>query len=841
MTTPSRSAELVALANATDAHGQLDLTVFQAQRLILQHQSVDGLDAESLVRDLVSSPAYQDERGRAQVKPLLDAIGSGLNTLEGKRFADALDAANIGETRFERTVESITDGATATAASIGRGLDRIDDGISDSLASAKRWADGNVQDRGNSYLERAAANMATSTVGQAQDNYGALKGASQAGLNVLGETVDLAKFAHRFSTDTDFRNLVIGAVGVYAAQTARDPSKPVDDVSNAARKAWNEWEAGLEKAQGEGKEREYVGEAKGAVGAELLMAVVPASKIVKLAKLTRAIDAPDTGHTPDLPDETGQTPRQRNRAAIAEFTGELRESQAQGGVEGQAADLAFNGLAGVKRSQAELRELIADTRAAGNLDGLLASGALSARELGYLARHDVTMFDGQVPFEQALGKWVGHQRLADVSDPKVGEIGEAIVAHRLSRADYSDLTPIQNTSGHGIDMVGIHPETGRWEVFEVKASVQGKAAAQRGDPEVITADRLELASSAKVFWKAPNLWEEQAAPAARRIQREAVDPDTGKLDVDYRWARVNLSRDQTTGAITSDNAHFEVWKSPAHRKEDRRFEREERQQNALPSQDRGASVGSIDDGLRITGDLRTPGHPGHAAYTRALDSVLRMEFGAGIARSANSERLAAAVAETVQRETLQLQRVELGENGQVFAVERGPYPEFKERRAAIDTTQALASTVEQSSAQWLKARSPHYAPDAPVMERATLHADALASMSPTDRALFSRIREGSPAGVSDDHVAQAMLLGKQKGVTDPDKLKGVTMVGDTLWVMGHTPGFRAAVDVGAAAPPMQQTAEQSRTFDQQREQQLAQEQTIENERSRGQALTRQMG
>jgi hypothetical protein len=164
-----------------------------------------------------------------------------------------------------------------------------------------------------------------------------------------------------------------------------------------------------------------------------------------------------------------------------------------------------------------LRELVDDLRAKGQLDGLLGSGALNLRELNYLARHDVSVFDGNVPFDKALEKWVGDRKLSELSDPMVGDMGEAIVAHQLARQGYRDLVPIQNNSGHGNDLVGINPETGRWDAFEVKASVQGIARKQGGDPNEIILGRIQKANEAEGVWAPKNMWEEQAAATAERL------------------------------------------------------------------------------------------------------------------------------------------------------------------------------------------------------------------------------------------------------------------------------------------------------------------------------------
>jgi hypothetical protein len=566
-----RSSDLAALAKATDANGNVDLTAFEAQRLIYRHESVNGLDAKGLVRDLASSAAYATPGGKEQMQPLLDAIAGRLPPDQAVRFSDALDQANLTDTLLERNLEVFSENMEKAWRSFEASVGRVDASISDALADGKRWAERVRDNPENGYLERAAGRMASSSAGQAQDLYGQAKGASTHGLAMLGEVVDLAKFGARFSTDSDFRNLIIGAGLVYASETIRDPSKPVDDVRNVAVSAWNEWQKGLKEAQAQGKEQEYLGEAKGAVGIELLAAIIPATKLAKLGKLAEAVDVVDDA----VPDRAGQAGR-RVAGEATELLDELVVSarRAQQGAEWEAdsADLMFSGLAGVKRSQGELRELVDDMHAKGQLDGLLGSGALSLRELNYLARQDVTIFDGSVPFDKAIEKWVGDRKLSELTDPMVGDMGEAIVAHKLSRAGYRDLVPIQNNSGHGNDLAGINPETGRWEVVEVKASVQGIARDQGGNPEDIIVARLEKAVLAKGLWDPKNMWEEQAAATASRLLNDMQDQITGKLDIDPKWARVNIERD-AEGRIKAD-PQIDDWKTPEQRKLDRQHKTE---------------------------------------------------------------------------------------------------------------------------------------------------------------------------------------------------------------------------------------------------------------------------
>jgi hypothetical protein len=235
----------------------------------------------------------------------------------------------------------------------------------------------------------------------------------------------------------------------------------------------------------------------------------------------------------------------------------------------------------------------------------------------------------------------------------------------------------------------------------------------------------------------------------------------------------------------------------------------------------------------LPSDLRDPTHPGHQSYKVALDHVQRMESANGIASGPHSEQMAAAVAIATARDQLKVQRLELHSNGQVSAVERGAYPQFDERRVPINTRQALSQSHDQYASQWLEARSIHYA--APAMERNRDQSQALAQLSPSDQALFARIRRDVPASVSDDHVAQATLAAKREGIGNAEEVGRVMMVGDKLWVASHTPGLRVPVDVSQPASALHETAQQSKDFNQQQEMQLAQhtQQRSQNEAVHG--------
>ncbi|XQA75504.1 lipase family protein [Xanthomonas sacchari] len=133
---------------------------------------------------------------------------------------------------------------------------------------------------------------------------------------------------------------------------------------------------------------------------------------------------------------------------------------------------------------------------------------------------------------------------------------------------------------------------------------------------------------------------------------------------------------------------------------------------------------------------------------------------------------------------------------------------------------APAQPHPQAPAATTPASGAHSAPPA---GHAADRAQNLGALSASDQAMFARIRKDVPARIDDAHVAQAMLGAKQAGIAGADKIDRVQMAGDTLWVSGTTPGFRAATDVAQAAAPMRETVQQAQAFNQQRAQHLAME------------------
>lgn len=102
------------------------------------------------------------------------------------------------------------------------------------------------------------------------------------------------------------------------------------------------------------------------------------------------------------------------------------------------------------------------------------------------------------------------------------------------------------------------------------------------------------------------------------------------------------------------------------------------------------------------------------------------------------------------------------------------------------------------------------------------HAEGAVNQAHPDYALFNALKERLPSQLSDDMVGHVMLQAKLGGVLHADKIDMVAVVGDNAFIQGRMPGDRAKVDMSGLAPPLQQSLEQSQSFDQSQVQQLAQ-------------------
>ncbi|MCC4617724.1 peptidoglycan DD-metalloendopeptidase family protein [Xanthomonas campestris pv. asclepiadis] len=83
---------------------------------------------------------------------------------------------------------------------------------------------------------------------------------------------------------------------------------------------------------------------------------------------------------------------------------------------------------------------------------------------------------------------------------------------------------------------------------------------------------------------------------------------------------------------------------------------------------------------------------------------------------------------------------------------------------------------------------------------------SLDDASHPDHALHNAIRSKLPSMISNETAAHVTLQAKQNGIDSADKLQNVTVQDGKAFIMGTTPGFRAAVDLNQPAPTLEQTS-----------------------------------
>jgi hypothetical protein len=103
-------------------------------------------------------------------------------------------------------------------------------------------------------------------------------------------------------------------------------------------------------------------------------------------------------------------------------------------------------------------------------------------------------------------------------------------------------------------------------------------------------------------------------------------------------------------------------------------------------------------------------------------------------------------------------------------------------------------------------------------ERCVNPGAAAMSNDPLYRSIHSKL----PQGTSDAMAMHATVEAKRAGIVNVDQLRSVTVQDGNAWIVGHTPGFRAKVDLAAEVPPVQDSLRQSQALDTQRSQEMVQ-------------------
>lgn len=119
---------------------------------------------------------------------------------------------------------------------------------------------------------------------------------------------------------------------------------------------------------------------------------------------------------------------------------------------------------------------------------------------------------------------------------------------------------------------------------------------------------------------------------------------------------------------------------------------------------------------------------------------------------------------------------------------------------ALEQDGAVGSQTRKALQQQLQDREQA----APQVQRAP----GLEDPGHPNHALHQALRTRLPSPLSDDAAAHVTAQAVRAGIDSPDKLRSVTVQGDTAHVLGTVPGFRVSVDLSRPAPPAQESAAQ---------------------------------
>ena len=278
---PVSSAATLALLRNAGPDG-IDPIGFQADRLVLQHRVVGGVDADALARALAQSQAFRS----GQAEPLLQAVQARMGAADRRNLAEALattGAASGPGAQLDRAAYQLGAGARAA-------IGRISDAIGDNLAEQRHTLQQAADDPSRPEWLRTAADVGSRVLGKAQEQHGIQVGGIRQAVHTVRGVVNTVALAERFVTDADFRQLLLSTARLYAEQTIDDPSKPYRDLRKAAVGALQGWAEGLQQAERAGRRDQYLGETTGAIAFDAALAAIPLAKLSRLGRMAEALD-----------------------------------------------------------------------------------------------------------------------------------------------------------------------------------------------------------------------------------------------------------------------------------------------------------------------------------------------------------------------------------------------------------------------------------------------------------------------------------------------------------------------------------------------------------------------
>jgi hypothetical protein len=389
------------------------------------------------------------------------------------------------------------------------------------------------------------------------------------------------------------------------------------------------------------------------------------------------------------------------------------------------------------------------------------------------------------------------------------------VADQVGRVQHDVIATVGSTADATLGSAGRHTQAVSAQLPGVYAAQGATAATAVGVAAVLNPTTPQGAGNLA----RTGVFASQVSPSAKEATDRHLMTETVLPSLDARIQELEHKARQQLAPERGSPPAPGMWENSG-RDDDTQTERARAASPAVASEhvaSRAAPAFSS-----VSADLRDPAHPGHVDFKHSLREVHYMEAGQGIASGPHSEKVAAALLVQGEREGLRITNVAMGADGQVQGLQRLSAFDAP-KMVQVDPRQAQAVEMHDYANQWAQLRSPHLLGQAPAAERTPEQAHGIAALSAADQALFARIRQDVPAHIGDDHVAQAMLGAKQAGIADAGKIDRVLMAGDSVWVAGVTPGFRASTDVSQPPAPIQDTVQQAQALNQQREQQVAME------------------
>jgi hypothetical protein len=519
---PTTSAQALA-QRAAQASGLGD-DAARADRLILKHRGIGGIDAVALVRDMVAAPGYP---GHRKVKPLIEQIEQRLDKRQAHRFEEALDDAGVTDSAFEDAAEKTGRGLFGFFRGLFHAVEKIDDTIRTTFDKIEKWAHATANDPQAGILSRLVARTVEAPVALAGTAYKTVSAPVMSAVHTVEDVATAGKVIYRFVSDEPYRDTVTSFARLRMTEELTLPGKLFDQVTEQALDKLGQWETGLLQAKLAGTEGDYLAQVSGERGITLFTGIWPVAQAEALDRLASVLKSVSLDDIQGLRNVMGHA-----SAAI----GRDDDTSALG-------LKTLGHLVDEYRHEGTLDTLVDTARVTGSLETLMRSGQLSPGELTDLARHDPTLFlpdaqtlaglsaeararYGSVDLDSALQASLGQLDLGKLTAHQAADATEAVVGRNLAQAGYSDIAALTGKDGEQLQMAARNA-AGQIEFLDFDAKAIAATARQADGTGVTLAGiigRVQLDSGQ--FREALDTRTAQAAATPAHAGDTLPDPAT---------------------------------------------------------------------------------------------------------------------------------------------------------------------------------------------------------------------------------------------------------------------------------------------------------------------------